>query len=174
MYDEIDMTPTMKISFDDEGTIVSIGPEPMEGYTYFEKDYKEVESLMTLKDDPMNYVVRFDNITKGYALIAVNSNDNKEYKITQLNKYDNSFYSLLLQIDATNCTAILKCDETIKNKLNINTFKFYFTKKDNPNHLYKIIEFNINEEIIDDLFSNMDNLSIYTVRNLERLCYEIV
>jgi hypothetical protein len=174
MYDEIDMTPTMKISFDDEGTIVSIGPEPVEGYSYFEKDYKDVEPLMTLKDDPMNYVVRFDNVSKGYALISVKSNDSKEYKITQLKQYDQSFYSLLLHIDSTNCTAILKCDEAIKNKLNINTFKFYFTKKDNPNYLYQIIDFTINDKVENEIFADIENISIYTVRNLERLCYEIV
>jgi len=174
MYNEIDMTPTMKISFDDTGSIISIGPEPMEGYSYFEKEYKEVEALMTLQEDPMNFVVRFDPLRKDYTLISVNSKDDKEYKITKLSEYNGSLYSLLLQVDTKRSTAVLKCDNIIRDKLNINSFNFYFTKKDNPNHLYKLIEFKLNETVEDELFQNMKSFSVYTVRNLERLCYEIV
>jgi len=174
MYDVTDMTPTMKVSFDDSGTIVAIGPSAEPGYSYFEKDFNEVKHLITLQDDPMNYVVRFDNNKQDYVLIAVNSSDSKEYKISKLTEYDGSLYSLLLQIDYKKSTAILKCDNVIRDKLNIDTFTFYFTKKDNPNYLYKSIEFKINETIKDKIFLDIKDISIYTVRNLERLSYEVV
>jgi hypothetical protein len=174
MYDEIDMTPPMIVSFDDYGNIVSIGPSAAEGYSSFEKPYNEVKNLITLNEDPMDYVVRYDNQTKNYALVLVNYEQLKDYNIAQLKEFDNSFYSLLLQINTNDSTAVLQCDEVIKRKLNINSFKFYFTKKDNPNYLYKTLEFKINELIEDNIFSDMQNMSIFTVRNLENLCYEIV
>ena len=173
MRNQVDMTPPMRVYYDNEGNIVSIGPGDYEGYSYFETTYEAVADLMTLKDDPMNYVVRFDSTTGKHTLVSIKNADEKEYKLTELVKYNGSFYSLLLSINEGSNTAILICDDVIKNKLNVSEFVFYFTKKNNPSVLYKTIKFNINETVEETIFSNMENVSIYTVRNLEKLCYEV-
>jgi hypothetical protein len=172
---EIDMTPPMNVAFDDDGNILSIGPGiPAEGTKYFQCDYKKVKRLITLEEDPLNYLVRYDPKTEDYVLLSITKSDEKEYQIAKLEKYDQSFFNVFLQINKTEKTAVLTCDDIIKSKLAINSFTCYFTKKDNPNYLHKSIRFKFDEIVKDDLFSNADDVSIYTTRNLEKVCYEVI
>lgn len=171
----VNMTPIQYVSFDNDGNIISIGPgKPPEETKYFACQYDKIKKLLTLEDDPLNYLVRYDSKTEDYVLLPIKKVDEKEYQIAKLQEYDQSFYNVFLQINKTKKTAVLTCDSIVKNKLAINSFTCYFTKKDNPNYLYKSINFKFDEVIEDEIFSKTSDISIYTIRNLEKVCYEVI
>lgn len=170
---QIDFTPEIFVSYDTDGTIIGIGPAIVEGYNYFKTEYSAVEKFLTLEEDPLNYVVKYSSTDKAYKIVSLIISKDKEYKFVEVEKLLDSDFDLLLSIDNTKKTAVLKADKILKGKLNITDFSFYFTKKDNPNFLYKTITFSLDQEVTDDMFEDT-NYSMFTVRNLEKIYYEVV
>lgn len=166
------MTPPQYVSFDDDGNIISIGPSITPNYNYFETEYKSIEKLLTLQEDPINYIVRYSSNEKKYKLVSMIIEKDKDYKFIEVKLLQSSDFDLLLQINNKDSSAKLIADRVLSSKLNTKKFMFYFTKKNNPNIFYKSIEFTLDQEVTDDLFIDT-NYSIYTVRNLEKICYEV-
>lgn len=169
---KVNMTPPQYVSYDTEGVIVGVGPAPVDGYDHFITEYDKVERFLTLKDDPMNFLVRYSSQNKAYKLVSLIIEKDKEYKFIKVEPLTSKDYDLLLKVNTQSKTATLIADNVLATKLNTKKFTFYFTKKDNPNYLYRTIEFTLDQELQDDVLAEANYISIYTVRNLEKICFE--
>lgn len=170
----VKIVPKIYIGFDADGTIQTIGPAIPENFEYFEIEYEKVENLLTLREDPMNYIVNYDIEFKKYVLVPIKQQDSLDIRLTPLTKYNSTFFAAKLIVNTTDSSAVLKVDSGVKTKLKINEFKFYFTKKDNPNMFIKSLVFSSNEKVTDDVFSSINDTTIYTSLNLDKIYYEVV
>lgn len=168
------IVPRIYIGFDTDGIIQTIGPAIPENFEYFEIEYEKVENLLTLREDPMDYVVNYDIEFKKYVLVPIKQEDSLDIRLTPLTKYNSTFFAAKLIINTKNSSATLKVDNGVQTKLKLNEFKFYFTKKDNPNMFIKSLVFSSDVKVTDDVFSSIDDTTIYTSLSLDKIYYEVV
>ena len=171
MTDKVLITPPIYVGFDDNGQIQVIGPEKPSDINFFETTFKEVERLLTLQEDPLDYIVKYDVKEKKHILVPITGESSLETTLKEIVESDTPFYAVKLFINTESNCAELKVEDVIAQKLK--EVKVHITKKSNPNILYKTLDIKCNSTISDDIFSDVSNISFYSSISLDKIFYEI-
>jgi|TARA_A100001035_G_scaffold241252_1_gene207166 hypothetical protein len=141
------------VSFDQQtGTIMGIGPTPLEGFQKLQVTEEEVEPIKSLREKMTDYVVVYNRKEKQFKLkkIVVIKEGITYKKIDKVGK-DKDF-DIILNINSKKNVCNINTNEElldIMKKSNIDLRKdvtFSITKKDDPHILYDIITFNITDK----------------------------
>jgi len=186
MQQQLSIKNTKYVVYDDEGQILSIQNYPDEKYNNLQKEIKEIEKFLNGTVSFLRYKVEYDFIDKDYKLIDIEQYQETLMRESFLYKMPNDVSKdtdiTLIQDNKNSCWKLHinpKLPEELKNKkINIDPkLQFYsVTKKNDPNVLFAVLNFDENLEIPFDRNFKFDkeDVSVYTVRKFSTYKHEVI
>ena len=172
------------VCFEDDGTIDKVTNKPDDRFKNLELDFAEVEDFITGKLSLLEHKVEFDFITKQYSIkslkqvdeeklmwaflyeIPTTEPEEKQIIITKNNKHKSWHIMLDDNFEL----------ELLDQKMSVDLSNYYFsvTKKDDPNVLYKLLQFKDGNSLpfTDDFEFDETPISVYTTRRFDSYYYE--
>lgn len=174
------------VCFEDDGTIYKVTNKPDERFKNLELDFAEVEDFITGKLSLLEHKVEFDFLEKKYSIKSLKQVDDEKlmwaflYEIPKEKPDENQI--IITKDNIKKCWRV-KVDEKFaqglqQQNIEINLQNYYFsvTKKDDPNVLYKLLQFPDSLEVAFENNFEFDNeeISVYTMRRFDTYYYEEV
>lgn len=171
------------VSFTPDGQILKIAKSAMENTDYIKVDVEELKPIIDGTSSMMDYCVEYDFLEKKYKLKNVKAAE-EEKKVTNfLHRVADDLVDADVKIikDNVNKKWRLVINESLLESLKDKNIKvdptmgfFSITKKDNPNVLYRMLQFPDSLEIDFKNNFEFDNeeFSIYTLKKFDTYCYE--
>lgn len=172
------------VCFEDDGTIYKVTNKPDDRFKNLELDFAEVEDFITGKLSLLEHKVEYDFITKQYSIKSLKQVDEEKlmwaflYEIPKQEPKENQI--IITKDNVEKCWKV-RIDENFaqelaKQKMEVNLGNYYFsvTKKDDPNILYKLLQFPESRKIefTTDFEFDDTEVSVYTTRRFDSYYYE--
>lgn len=174
------------IAFNSSGEIESISARPHPTLETIKVNYEDVRGLMEGKDTLTNFKVEYDFIDKKYKL--KNTKD-----IDDLNTVSAFLYEIPSSVDDEFEIKLIKdnkerqwklvlnqkfVDELLQQGIEVNISNMFFsvTKKNDPNILYRLLNFTNSTEISfeNETEFDIDDISVYTARRYSVYQLEVI
>lgn len=179
----------MYVYFDNDGNLIKITNYIIEAESYIVVDYDLVSGLMNGTESLSNYKVEKKSNTE-YQLIKNYENNRVFYDVDSriyVIPKNNPSANLIIYQDIKNKKWVFKLDKNTKSVFMKNSpsikikLSFSITAKDDPNYLYRFIEFDFAEILkrrLEIPFRYIDeqsvNISIYTNKKLNSYTHEVI
>lgn len=171
------------ISFDVDGNILKIAKSNMEGKDFIKVHLDELKDISNGTYSMFDYCVEYDFLEKNYKFKHRKKLEEEKTVTNFLHRISDDIIDADIKIIKDNVKnkwrlSVNKSLEKNLKEKNIKidpTIGFYsITKKDNPNVLYKVLQFSESLEIAFTSIFEFDNneFSIYTLKKFDTYCYE--
>ena len=174
------------VCFQEDGTIYKITNKPDERFQNLELDFSEVEDFITGKKSLLEHKVEFDFVEKQYSIKNQKQvNDDKLmwaflYEIPTTVPKEKQ---IIITKDNANKQWVLGVDSAFEKEINdkkimLDMTKYFFsvTKQNDPNVLYKLLNFDetLKLPFTDDFEFDDKDISVYTTRRFDSYFFEVV
>ena len=153
------------VSFDkNTGEIFGIGPSINESYDYIEITDEQVKPFQTLKENFINWSVKYNKRSKKFELKKNTQEEEQKFLINELTQPVDNYHDLEFVVDKNKKICYVN---NLDLQHDITQLTFYITEKGDPHILLNTFDFQIDKKTEYDFA--YDSYSVYT-KNLFADC----